>query len=83
MTVVEIMKLANLHPRMVRNVLVSWLKGEGDPVNKGEPLYLVETCKGVFEVCSEVEGTVQELLVPENALVEVNQEIAMIRRCDQ
>ena len=83
MTVVEIMKLANLHPRMVRNVLVSWLKGEGDPVNKGEPLYLVETRKGVFEVCSEVEGTVQELLVPENALVKVNQQIAMIRRCDQ
>ncbi len=76
---VKIVRLANLHPRMERNTLVSWLKGEGDPVRMGEPLYLVETRKGVFEVCSEVEGTVEQLLVPQLARVVVDQEIAMIR----
>ncbi len=76
---VKIVRLANLHPRMERNTLVSWLKGEGDSVRKGEPLYLVETRKGVFEVCSEVEGTVEQLLVPQLARVVVDQEIAMIR----
>ncbi|MCL4370970.1 MAG: lipoyl domain-containing protein [Chloroflexi bacterium] len=78
-----LVKLANLHPRMEHNTLVSWLKREGDSVRKGEPLYLVETRKGVFEVCSEVEGTVQRLFVAEKALVKVDQEIATIMRCDQ
>ena len=74
-----VVKLANLHPRMEHNTLVSWLKNEGDPVRKGEPLYLVETRKGVFEVCSEVDGTVERLLVPALARVAADQEIAVIR----
>ncbi len=75
-----IVRLANLHPRMQRNILTRWLKGTGETVRKGEPLYLVETRKGVFEVCSEVEGIVDRLLVAELALVAVDQEIAAIRR---
>ena len=74
-----VVKLANLHPRMEHNTLVSWLKAEGDPVRKGEPLYLVETRKGVFEVCSEVDGIVEQLLVSAPARVAVNQEIAVVK----
>ena len=73
-----VVKLANLHPRMEHNTLVSWLKGVGDPVRKGEPLYLVETRKGVFEMCSEVDGTLQQLLVAEKSHVTANQGIAVI-----
>jgi len=76
---VGIVRLANLHPRMERNVLVSWLKQEGDPVRRGEPLYLVETRKGVFEVCSEFDGIVERLLVAQGARVVVGQEIGTIR----
>ena len=47
-------------------------------MRKGEPLYLVETRKGVFEVCSEVEGTLRQLLVAEKGPVEANQEITVI-----
>jgi len=78
MSVSVVVKLANLHPRMQHNTLVSWLKGVGEPVRKGEPLYLVETRKGVFEVCSEVDGIVESLLAEEKSPVASNQEIAVI-----
>lgn len=78
-----IVRLANLHPRMESNILVSWLKQEGDPVRRGEPLYLVETRKGVFEVCSEFDGIVEQLLVAQGARVVVGQEMGTIRLCDE
>lgn len=74
-----IVRVANLHPRMEKNVLLGWLKQEGEPVRKGEPLYLVETRKGVFEVCSEFTATVDRLLVSNGSLVAVLQEIALLR----
>lgn len=75
----HVVRLANLHPHMERNVLVEWLKQEGDPVTKGEPLYLVETRKGLFEVCCELEGTIERWLVPEGSPVAADQEIALLR----
>ncbi len=71
-------RLANLHPRMQGSVLLDWLKREGDLVRGGEPLYMVETRKGVFEVPSEFEGRVERLLVARGASVAVGQEIALI-----
>ena len=70
---------ANLHPRMERNVLIGWLRQEGDVVRRHEALYVVETRKGVFEVCSEMDGRVQRLLVADGAQVKVGQDIAVIR----
>jgi len=48
-------------------------------VRRGEPLYLLETRKGVFEVCSEMDGTVERLLVRDQSPVLVDQEIAVIK----
>lgn len=79
MSVGVIVKLANLHPRMEHNTLVRWLKAEGERVRRGEPLYLLETRKGVFEVCSEMDGTVERLLVRDQSPVLVDQGIAVIK----
>lgn len=71
-------RLARLHPRMEGSVLVDWLKHEGDLVRCGEPLYVVETRKGVFEVPSEFAGRVVRLLVPSGASVGAGEELALI-----
>ena len=74
-----VIKLRNVNPRTRRNTLIKWLKREGEPVKQGEPLYIVETHKGVFEVASEFDGTVQKLLVAPGSQVAGLQEIAVIR----
>jgi len=71
-------RLANLHPRMEGNVLLDWLKLEGDLVRPGEPLYVVETRKAVFEVPSEFEGLIKRLLVAKGASVAAGQAIALV-----
>jgi pyruvate dehydrogenase E2 component (dihydrolipoamide acetyltransferase) len=43
--------------------IVEWLKKEGDPVAKGETLFLVETDKSVMEVESFSEGTLLKIAV--------------------
>jgi pyruvate/2-oxoglutarate dehydrogenase complex dihydrolipoamide acyltransferase (E2) component len=74
-----VVRLAQLHPRMDRNTIVTWLVGEGAYVRPREPFYVVETRKSTFEVCSEWEGTVERLLVPQGGKVGERQEIALIR----
>jgi pyruvate dehydrogenase E2 component (dihydrolipoamide acetyltransferase) len=45
------------------SAIVEWLKKEGDPVAKGETLFLVETDKSVMEVESFSEGTLLKIAV--------------------
>ena len=46
-------------------VLVRWLKREGDAVDKGDPLFEVDTDKYVVEIEAFASGTLTEILVPE------------------
>jgi pyruvate dehydrogenase E2 component (dihydrolipoamide acetyltransferase) len=82
MAELRVVRLANLHPRMDRNTIVNWLKREGEQVRRHEPLYVVETRKSTYEVCSEDEGVVDLLLVPQGARVAERQELALIRLAD-
>jgi len=59
--------------------LVRWLKREGDPVALGEPLFEVETDKGVSEVESAADGTLVSRLVAEGASVASGEPIAEIQ----
>ena len=59
--------------------LVRWLKREGDPVALGEPLFEVETDKGVSEVECAAEGTLAACLAAEGAAVAAGDPIATIR----
>jgi pyruvate dehydrogenase E2 component (dihydrolipoamide acetyltransferase) len=59
--------------------LVRWLKREGDAVALGEPLFEVETDKGVSQVECAAEGTLVSWLVAEGATVAAGDSIATIR----
>jgi pyruvate dehydrogenase E2 component (dihydrolipoamide acetyltransferase) len=60
--------------------LISWLKKEGDPVIKGEPLLEIETDKAVMEIESPGEGVLAGIKIQAGAEVPVGQTIAWIVR---
>jgi len=51
--------------------ILKWLKSEGDFINKGEPIFEVETDKVVTEVESPGTGILKKILVQENVEVPV------------
>jgi len=58
--------------------LISWLKKEGDPVRKGEPLLEIETDKAVMEIESPGEGVLGGVKAEAGAEIPVGQTIAWI-----
>jgi pyruvate dehydrogenase E2 component (dihydrolipoamide acetyltransferase) len=58
--------------------LVRWLKGEGETVAKGEPLFEVDTDKYVVEIQAFESGTLAEILVPEGSEVMPLQVVARL-----
>ena len=46
---------------------VRWFKQEGDPVQKGEPLFELDTDKVTVEVEAFADGVLQRILVPEGS----------------
>jgi pyruvate dehydrogenase E2 component (dihydrolipoamide acetyltransferase) len=59
-------------------VLVTWLKSEGEPVVKGEPLFELDTDKYVVEIEAFADGTLLEVVVPAGSVVEPGQVVARI-----
>ena len=70
-------KLPRLGQGMESGIIGKWLKAEGDRVEKGEPLYEVETDKATQEVEAEVSGVLLKIAVSEGE-VPVGQTIAVI-----
>jgi pyruvate dehydrogenase E2 component (dihydrolipoyllysine-residue acetyltransferase) len=70
-------KLPRLGQGMESGTIVRWLKNEGDPVKKREPLYELDTDKVTQEVEAEAEGVLLKILVGEGE-VEVGKTIAVI-----
>ncbi|HXG76642.1 MAG TPA: biotin/lipoyl-containing protein, partial [Gaiellaceae bacterium] len=70
-------KLPRLGQGMEAGTIVRWLKAEGEPVAKGEPLYELDTDKVTQEVEAEAEGVLLKIVVPEGE-VEVGRTIAVI-----
>jgi len=58
--------------------LLRWLKGEGEPVVKGEPLMEIETDKAAVEVEAPASGTLAGIRASEGEDIAVGQGIAMI-----
>ena len=58
-------KVPRLGQGMESRTIVRWLKAEGDPVEKGEPLYELDTEKVTQEVESEAAGVLLRIDVPE------------------
>lgn len=70
-------KLPRLGQGMESGTIVKWLKGEGDPVKKREPLYELDTDKVTQEVEAEADGVLLKILV-DSGEVEVGKTIAFI-----
>ncbi|MFC2034740.1 biotin/lipoyl-containing protein [Chloroflexota bacterium] len=72
--------MPQLGSEMTKGTIVEWLKKEGDRVNEGESMCLVDTEKAVLEVESEVTGVLKKILVSEKQEVDVGVTIAMLER---
>jgi len=70
-------KLPRLGQGMEAGTIVKWLKSEGDRVEKGEPLFEVDTDKATQEVEAEASGVLLKIAV-ESGEVPVGQTIAVI-----
>jgi pyruvate dehydrogenase E2 component (dihydrolipoamide acetyltransferase) len=70
-------KLPRLGQGMESGTIVKWLKNEGEPVEKGEPLYELDTDKVTQEVEADFSGTLLKIAVQEGE-VPVGQTIAVI-----
>jgi pyruvate dehydrogenase E2 component (dihydrolipoamide acetyltransferase) len=70
-------KLPRLGQGMETGIIGKWLKSEGDSVEKGEPLYEVETDKATQEVEAELSGVLLKIAVS-GGEVPVGQTIAVI-----
>src|SRR6058998_2932883 len=70
-------KLPRLGQGMESGTIVKWLKSEGDSVEKGEPLYELDTEKVTQEVEAEASGVLLKILVAEGE-VAVGKTVAVI-----
>jgi pyruvate dehydrogenase E2 component (dihydrolipoamide acetyltransferase) len=70
-------KLPRLGQGMESGTIVKWLKSEGDTVEKGEPLYELDTDKVTQEVEAEASGVLLKIAISEGE-VEVGKTIAVI-----
>jgi len=70
--------LPRLGQGMESGTIVRWLKSEGDKVEKGEPLYELDTEKVTQEVEAEASGIVLKILAGEGEEVEVGKPVAVI-----
>jgi pyruvate dehydrogenase E2 component (dihydrolipoamide acetyltransferase) len=65
---------------MESGVIVAWLKHEGDPVAKGEPIAEIETDKSTMELESDFAGIILKITREEGETVPVAETIAWIGR---
>src|SRR6266513_2878308 len=70
-------KLPRLGQGMESGTIVKWLKSEGDSVEKGEPLYELDTDKVTQEVEADFSGVLLKIAVSEGE-VSVGRTIAVI-----
>ena len=71
-------KMPKLGESITEATVIAWLKNVGDPIEQDEMLLEVATDKVDSEVPSLVSGTVEELLVDVNDVIQVGQIIAII-----
>ncbi len=70
--------MPQLGESVAEGVIGKWLKQEGDPIEKDEPIVEVVTDKVNAEIPSPVGGTLQKITAAEGATVAVGEEIAVI-----
>jgi pyruvate/2-oxoglutarate dehydrogenase complex dihydrolipoamide acyltransferase (E2) component len=58
--------------------ILRWLKAEGDPVRRGEPIVEIETAKATQQVEAPASGRLSKILLAEGETGAVNTAIAVI-----
>jgi pyruvate dehydrogenase E2 component (dihydrolipoamide acetyltransferase) len=72
-----------LSPTMEEGKVLTWHKGEGDPVAEGDVLAEVETDKAVMELQARGAGVLRKIFAREGATVEVGSLMAVIGEADE
>jgi pyruvate dehydrogenase E2 component (dihydrolipoamide acetyltransferase) len=65
---------------MEEGSIIEWLKKEGDPIQRGDVLFTVESDKAVLEVEATTRGFLRRILVPEGQEVPVLTVVGLITR---
>jgi pyruvate dehydrogenase E2 component (dihydrolipoamide acetyltransferase) len=63
---------------MTEGTVVEWIKKEGDSVEKGKPLFSLDTQKVTVEVESPVAGVLRRIIAPEGTTVPIGGLVAII-----
>jgi len=72
--------LPKLGQTMEEGTIVEWLKQEGEPVQRGELLLMVETDKATLEVEAPAKGFLRRILVPAGQTIPVLTVVALITK---
>ncbi len=72
--------MPKLGQTMEEGTIVEWLKREGDPVQRGEVLFTIESDKATLEVESPARGFLRKILIPVGQTVPVLTVVALITR---
>ncbi len=75
--------MPSLGESVFEGTIAAWLKGEGETVERYEPILEIETDKVTTEATAEVAGTLLKILVDEGATVEVGTVLAYIGQPDE
>jgi len=70
-------KIPNVGESIKEAILVQWYKNDGDPVEKDEPLFLIETDKVTLEVVAEASGMLK-ITVPAGQTVAIGSVVGTI-----
>ncbi len=68
---------------MTEGVIAAWLKKEGEPVTKGEPIAEIETDKTTIQIESFASGVLRKIVAPAGQRVPVGQVIGIIADPDE
>jgi pyruvate dehydrogenase E2 component (dihydrolipoamide acetyltransferase) len=61
---------------MSEGTIVEWKKNVGDPIHKGETLFIIETDKVTLGVEADEDGVLTKILIPEGELVPIETVVA-------
>ncbi len=79
----EVIIMPKLGFNMDQGKIISWFKSEGDQVEKGEPLFSIETDKTVIDIEATHDGIVRKILAAEGDTLDVTLPIAVIGAIDE
>ena len=75
--------LPKLGQTMTAGAITDWLVQEGQPVNRGDPIFTVESDKAVLEVNAPASGVIRAIVVPKGVSVPVLSLVAVIAKVDE